>query len=364
MAAGERTDARGPAKGRAQHVLTAAAQRARMLAQVMRDPARRKTFRRSPADIERGLRLHDLTTTGNVWRLDRELEDMDPRLRFTLGASLLQDSGALLVIEGVTTWFTNPSPDEIVSSLLVDGGYSTIEIDAMRTFLASQRGPDRAGFVVDIGANIGTTSVPFALAGYHVVAIEPVPRTAALLRRNIEANGVADRCTVVEAAIAVESSTLTMRVGNALCMNSIDAGSNTVDETAGRNSGDYRDELIEVPAQPLEHILDETGVPTDQVALVWSDTEGGESAVLASGERLWGAGVPLWVEVSPSALDALGGVDTFSDLAIASFGRFCDTAALLADPAEPALVDIGSLPRAIADLDASAERFTNVLLVP
>lgn len=364
MAAGERRNPRGPAKGRAQHVLTAATQRARMLAQVMRDPARRRTFGRTPADIERGLRLRDLTATGNVWRLARELEDMDPRLRYTLGASLLQDSGALLVVEGDTTWFTNPSPDEIVSSLLVDGGYSTSEIDALRTFLAADRSPNRSGFVIDVGANIGTTTVPFALAGYHVVAIEPVPRTAALLRRNIAANGVADRCTVVEAAIAIEPSTLTMRVGNALGMNSIDTGSNPVDETAGRNSGDYRAELIEVPALPLERILDETGVPTDQVALVWSDTEGGESAVLASGERLWQAGVPLWVEVSPSALDALGGVAAFSDLAVASFGRFCDTEALLADPADPALVDIGSLPRAIAGLEASTERFTNVLLVP
>lgn len=58
------------------------------------------------------------------------------------------------------------------------------------------------GVALDIGAHIGSVTVAMLLdnPGLRVVAVEPVPDNVDLLRENLALNGVANRCTVVEAA--------------------------------------------------------------------------------------------------------------------------------------------------------------------
>lgn len=55
--------------------------------------------------------------------------------------------------------------------------------------------------IIDLGANIGLTSLWYAdrYPVAHVVAVEPVPENAALLRSNLSVNSVPS--TVVEAAV-------------------------------------------------------------------------------------------------------------------------------------------------------------------
>lgn len=58
--------------------------------------------------------------------------------------------------------------------------------------------------IVDIGAHIGTTTIP-ALTGHgfaHAVAVEPDPENLSLLRANAALNGVDEQVTVIFAAIA------------------------------------------------------------------------------------------------------------------------------------------------------------------
>lgn len=65
-------------------------------------------------------------------------------------------------------------------------------------------GMDRPFHFIDIGANQGLYAILAArhplCAGVH--AFEPVPDTAAFLRRNLALNGVSDRVQVIEAAIS------------------------------------------------------------------------------------------------------------------------------------------------------------------
>jgi FkbM family methyltransferase len=70
---------------------------------------------------------------------------------------------------------------------------------------------EHLGLVVDLGANIGFTSVYLArrLAGARVVAVEPDPANAALLRRNLAQNGI--DALVVEAAIGPRDGTARFR---------------------------------------------------------------------------------------------------------------------------------------------------------
>ena len=56
--------------------------------------------------------------------------------------------------------------------------------------------------IVEVGANIGSSTIPMLrCSDCHVLAIEPVPATAGLLRRNLEQNGLSGRATIVECAI-------------------------------------------------------------------------------------------------------------------------------------------------------------------
>lgn len=58
------------------------------------------------------------------------------------------------------------------------------------------------GTALDVGAHIGGVTVGLALDNptLHVIAVEAVPPNVELLRRNVAANGIAGRVTVIEGA--------------------------------------------------------------------------------------------------------------------------------------------------------------------
>ena len=63
-------------------------------------------------------------------------------------------------------------------------------------------GPN-GGIYLDVGSNIGNHAVFFGrFCADHVVAIEPNPRLHSILRRNIEANALGERTTVVPVGIS------------------------------------------------------------------------------------------------------------------------------------------------------------------
>lgn len=64
--------------------------------------------------------------------------------------------------------------------------------------------PDLSGVAVDIGAHIGAVAIALAFdhPDLRVVAVEAVDENVAVLRRNVEANRLTDRITVIEAAAA------------------------------------------------------------------------------------------------------------------------------------------------------------------
>lgn len=113
--------------------------------------------------------------------------------------------------------------------------------------------------VVDVGAGSGTEVVPFARAvgpAGHVVAVEAHPRSVALLRRALAANGLAN-VTVVAAAAADRPGTLAITDGS-------EPGDNTV--MAGGT--------VEVPAVTIDQLVADLGLTA--VALLKMNIEGAE----------------------------------------------------------------------------------------
>jgi FkbM family methyltransferase len=112
----------------------------------------------------------------------------------------------------------------------------------------------------DVGANIGIYTIAAARRGVRVTSYEPNPETAALLRRNVALNGLSDRVTVQEVAVAATAGRLTFKSEGTLNWAA------RVDRTGG----------LDVQAATLEGAFD----------VVKIDVEGYELEVLAGAAPL------------------------------------------------------------------------------
>lgn len=198
-------------------------------------------------------------------------------------------------------WTTRAVRHTITRNLFVHGRHPREDFAAMADWLRARRilVPARP-WCVDVGANVGAPTVFFARdMGRRVVAVEPVRENADLLRRNVDVNGFGDQVRIVEAAVASEEGTIEV-------MRAVHDGDSEIAAT-----GVAGVERQSVRARRLDDIVAGEGVDPGAVAFVWSDTQGFETHVLRSGTSLWRAGVPLFVEVWPAALERHGGVDAF-----------------------------------------------------
>jgi len=137
-----------------------------------------------------------------------------------------------------------------------------------------------AGWAIDVGAHIGGFAIPLALdnPGLRVLAVEAVSENAALLARNAETNGVADRVIIVQAAAAAPgTSEVTCHYGYRNGADSADDyyfAHRFVAETWG---SDGNAEFVrKTEAVSLDTLLDRYGI--DEVALTKTDCESCEWA--------------------------------------------------------------------------------------
>lgn len=282
-----------------------------------------------------------------------------------LGAGLLSTADVTLeIVRRGRRWYVNPAMDSIVADILATGGYGDAEVRSVSAVLQRLR---PASTVVNIGANVGTTAIALAELEWRVVAVEPVPRALDLLRRNVAANGHEQSVEIVGAAVANESGTLEMVVGDNLSTSEVRAAHDPLDLAT---PGDVRIRVVSVPSAPLLDIVREAGLAVDDIAAVWSDTEGFEGAVIQSGRDLWKAGVPLWAEIRPSALLDHGRLTDFCHLAADHFRQFLAEEDVPDPGAELIAVDdlpwrpVGDLRDLVDDVGRDRWAFTNVLLRP
>jgi len=236
------------------------------------------------------------------------------RLAFSL---LAEEPTELTCDRDGLTW-TVDTGDEVGESVYVDGRYSGEEIDAVLAWL----GDNHKSTVVDVGANVGTTTLPFARVGYHVVAIEPVPTTFAMLSRNVEANGLGSTVRCVNRAISAAAGQVDMWVTKGSGLSELEAAGQGPGFSQIGPTFEAMKQRISVESDRLDELLVSEGVKIEDIALVWSDTQGSESYVIETGMDLWTAGVPLYCEVDPTLLSLHGGLDSFLGLVEGTFAQF------------------------------------------
>lgn len=216
----------------------------------------------------------------------RVVRNFDPnRIRKTLGfdrpnhAMRLRDDRWVLTVD---------TSDHIGFTTFVTG--EPFEMAVYR--LAEKLGASERRVIIDIGANIGTASVPIcAINDYELLAVEASKVNAALLLQNIADNGIRAKvfCAALVDVVGEDYIKLFVNAGN--------TGANSLipDWSPGNETGQRRFEYT--PAKTLDALMQESGVPVDSVLLVKIDVEGMEEAVLAGGaEFLQSNTAPILLE--------------------------------------------------------------------
>jgi FkbM family methyltransferase len=216
-----------------------------------------------------------------------------------------------------------------------------------------------AGWLLDVGANIGTVCIPLVRdrAFARALAFEPEPRNYRFLVENVRANGLESAITAVNAGVSSANTTMTME----LAFDNF--GDHRIRVGTPRSSHpECREEeraVIQVPVHRLDDYLASVPVAPSDVGLLWIDVQGHEHHVLEGASAVLAAGVPVVAEFWPYAL-ARAGTDAtaFVGLLRSRFRWFYDL-----EEAAPA-----RCPVADADVLLSRYRadtaFTDVLLLP
>ncbi len=219
---------------------------------------------------------------------------------------------------------------------------------------------ERGQTILELGANFGSTTLRLTqLTACHILAVEPVPRTLALLKQNVAQNQLTTRVTMVERAVSETDGQLEMLVPlNAYGGAEIFVGGVTRPEAIFQGAC----ETVTVQTVRVDTLLRELDVDPTTIAFVWCDAQGSEGAVIATGEMLWRAGVPLWAEIAPLLLTRQRALERLLDDVTRYFETYIPRPQLDAQ-------GIGALPRSInsfsefvAQLQGEAQM--DVLLIP
>lgn len=196
--------------------------------------------------------------------------------------------------------------DHMIAFSLVEGNmWQRREFDSALDISARAGVLKPGGWCIDVGANIGTQSIYAMLSGRFkgVVAIEPEPHNASLLRRNVALNGYEGRVLVVEAAASAGSgfAELTRDAEN--------FGAHSLDRTMPRRQSDR----IVVKTRSVDSILAELAIDPADVSLVLIDVEGHEIEALKGMQGIRALRIPIVAEIT-SAVHGADGIEALRQL--------------------------------------------------
>lgn len=215
--------------------------------------------------------------------------------------------------------------------------------------------PASGATFVDVGANIGTTTVPALLSGRFTrgVAIEAAPANQRLLRANLALNGLND-CVEVVAAAAGRTPGRT-----SLVLHPTNSGGHEIDYSVDRPAFDEPD-VEPTGTIDVEVVsLDTLAAIDESVTVVWIDAQGYEGHVLDGARTLANRGVPILMEFWPDALRASGGLDLALSVLEDHYSAFVDIRRLKsADSLQ--LRSIDQLRATVEELGAEGRRFTDL----
>lgn len=180
--------------------------------------------------------------------------------------------------------------DYIGRKVFRKGHFERNHVDRLLAVLDERELLRKGSVLLEIGGNIGTQTIYFALNGAYrrIVSVEPDPRNFTLLETNIRQNKLDESVTPVNCAAGDREGEIDFFLNR----------NNHGKSSAIRQS--KSDHRISVPVRPVRRILEEAGVSPEDVGLVWMDIEGYEPVACRSMEDLLLRKVPLHMEFTPA----------------------------------------------------------------
>ncbi len=185
------------------------------------------------------------------------------------------------------------------------GHFERDHVDRLLGILKQRSLLKNGAILLELGGNIGTQTIYFALSGAfrHIVSVEPDPRNFEMLETNLSQNNLAAIVTAVNCAAGETEGEIAFFQHQA----------NFGKSSAIRQSESDRE--IRVPVRPVGAILTDAGFREEDVGLVWMDIEGYEPVACRSMQALMIRRTPLYMEFSPTFYGRDGTAAFAADLA-------------------------------------------------
>ena len=230
-------------------------------------------------------------------------------LRFLHYVSGLKRQGKQFgVVNGTNAVFEFDLRDLVIPSYMYTRHltYSQEDIELFFRFAKEKCGTlPQSGFFLDIGANIGTTTVHVAKnigPGLQVIAFEPDRLNFRLLRANCEHNGCKN-VTLFNTALSNQTGVKTLQVfaynrGKCMLVPGPDSASSGIPEK--------EKDTEEVAVCTLDQCFRENALPGSEVRYIWIDVEGHEAHVIdGMMELLRQYHPPMLMEFTPKGVPCM-----------------------------------------------------------
>ena len=194
------------------------------------------------------------------------------------------------------------SRDQIIGrSLYLTGSFAHEDLAGVVAYLSKCGLISGKGIILDIGANIGTTSIPLLLneSFQNCLAFEPDPGNITRLKRNRMLNKLDARLEIFPAGLSDKSGELE------LWRSKRNYGDHRLWAEASGDGTQIR-EAIKVPLRTLDEVLSQRVGMEKLIELAWIDTQGFEAYVLKGARTLLSARCPLVLEFWPYGLRQAG----------------------------------------------------------
>jgi FkbM family methyltransferase len=314
--------------------------------------------------------------TAMVKKLERRVHELGAELEAQLKppsrgterearGRFFQTAGSLAPIVGVesagATYMVSSADQGAGRALFVDQHRE--ELVTLRTAMAvlSELDPSKVTngrLFLDVGANIGTSTIPALLEhGFaRALCCEPDPANFRLLRLNIVANELEARVQTLQLALSDTSGAVGLALSESNWGDHRVVATDEEREALGR-----RRQIIEVERTTLDQLLDRQGITPAEVGLVWIDAQGHEPEILAGARSVIDAGVPVVFEFLAKRLERNGGLRRLENLFREVDGKLIDLSPGSGGTLEGCPLE--SL-QALADAYSASKRHTDLLLVP
>lgn len=224
-------------------------------------------------------------------------------------------SRVISVESGGISYLVSTSDRSIGRELFAWRSFEDDIMDRAMGLLREEAGePPLAGKIfIDVGANIGTSTIPALLrfGAASAIAFEPDERCFRLLQHNLLGNDVTSRVHIERSAVWDEPGVADFELGDS------NWGDGRVRSGHGSVPGFFEEEkrtTTPVPLTTLDAFIVKHDIDLGRVGLLWVDAQGAEFHVLNGARSLLSSGIPVVMEYWPYGLSRSGGLTELSSL--------------------------------------------------